>query len=82
MPWGFRKLLNYISERYTKANGLSIYITENGFAVEGEADLPFEQQINDPLRQEYYAQYLDAMFKAIKEDGVVIGGYMAWSLLE
>lgn len=82
VPWGFRKLLNFIHERYTKNLRIKIYITENGFPVEGEQHLSLEEQVNDTLRQEYFAQYVEAMLKAITEDGVAVGGYMAWSLLD
>lgn len=81
VPWGFKLLLEHISERYTKAAGHAIYITENGFTVEGEADMPLAQQIADTQRQAYYAGYINAMLEAM-EGGVNIGGYMAWSLLE
>jgi beta-glucosidase len=82
VPWGFRKLLNYISQNYTKPLGIPIWITENGFATENESKLSFDQIIDDKQRQNYYAGYLGAMFDAIREDGVNIGGYMGWSLLE
>lgn len=82
VPWGFRKLLNYIHKRYLANTSLTIYITENGFPVENEGDLPLEQALKDTHRQEYYASYIKEMALAHKEDGVRMGGYMAWSLLE
>lgn len=36
VPWGFRALLKYLSDRYQKP----IYVTENGFAVKGESAMP------------------------------------------
>jgi len=59
-----------------------IYITESGFAIDGEDDLSLEEQIKDEQRKHYYAGYLKEMFEAIRDDGIEIGGYMAWSLLE
>lgn len=82
MPWGFRKILQYIHKRYTASAKVPIYITESGFAIDGEDQFPLEQQIQDEQRQHYYAGYLRAMFEAIRDDGIDVGGYMAWSLLE
>jgi beta-glucosidase len=82
VPWGFRKLLQYIHKRYTGPLGLAIYVTENGFPVENEGDKSFEDAVNDTLRQKYYAGYIEQLLGAHKEDGIAVGGYMAWSLLE
>lgn len=82
VPWGFRKLLQYIADRYTRSANIPIYITENGFPVEGEGDLSREEAIKDVQRQAYYAGYLRQLFEASRDDGINIGGYMAWSLLE
>ena len=82
VPWGFRKLLNYISKRYTAALDIPIWITENGMGVENESSFPLEDKINDRVRQTYYAGYVEAMLQAVLEDGVNVGGYMAWSLME
>lgn len=82
VPWGFRKLLRYIHARYTGPLNLAIYVTENGFPVEGEGKLSIDEAVNDTLRQTYYAGYVEQLLRATKEDGVKMGGYMAWSLLE
>ena len=81
-PWGFRKLLRHVYEKYTKDLGIDIIITENGFAVENEGKKPFEDRINDTERQHYYAGYIKELIEAVVDDGIPIGGYMAWSLLE
>ena len=60
---------------------MTIYVTENGFALQDEGDLPLEQIVNDTKRQEYFTSYLEEMAKAIGE-GVPVGGYFGWSLLE
>jgi beta-glucosidase len=57
-------------------------VTENGFPVENEASFTREEAINDVQRQTYYAGYLREFFEASKDDGIKIGGYFAWSLLE
>ena len=44
--------------------------------------MPLAQAIDDTPRQEYYAGYIHAMLQAMREDGVNVGGYMAWSLLD
>lgn len=81
-PWGFRKLLQHVYHKYTKHLGIDIIITENGFAVKDEGKKPFEERINDVERQHYYAGYLKELIEAVVDDGIPIGGYMAWSLLE
>ncbi|KAG8997910.1 hypothetical protein FRB94_007380 [Tulasnella sp. JGI-2019a] len=86
VPWGFRKLLVFIHQKWTSAaasgNAIPIYVTENGWATEDEAKKTLEEILNDTERQEYYAGYLEAMLRAIKEDGILIEGYFGWSLLE
>lgn len=77
-PAGFRKLLNWISNRYGKP---PIYVTENGTSVKGENDLTKEQILEDDFRAEYFRGYITEMAKAC-DDGVDVKGYMAWSLLE
>lgn len=74
--------MRYIYSHYTRPLNLPIYITENGFAVEGEASLPIDQAIKDPARQAYFAGYLKEMIEAVRDEKINIGGYMAWSLLE
>jgi beta-glucosidase/6-phospho-beta-glucosidase/beta-galactosidase len=84
VPWGFRKLLQYLHNRYTSSsvNGIPITITENGFATQDEANLSLEERIDDVQRQTYYRGYLKELIEAQRDDGIEIGGYMAWSLLE
>lgn len=81
MPWGFGKLLRWLSKTYTAELGIPIIITENGFPVEGEEHMARAEAIEDTHRQEYYDGYVRAMCDAAK-DGVKIEGYMGWSLLE
>jgi beta-glucosidase/6-phospho-beta-glucosidase/beta-galactosidase len=78
VPWGIRKLLNYINDRYDSP---WIMITENGVDVPNEGSMPIAQAINDTFRVNYYSSYLDNISKAMHEDSVSVMGYFAWSLL-
>ncbi|RSH76766.1 uncharacterized protein EHS24_005344 [Apiotrichum porosum] len=81
-PWGFRKLLRYVNERYIRDTGMAIMVTENGMSVANEAQASRVDQINDVVRQEYYAGYIRELVQAVRDDGILISGYMAWSLLD
>ncbi|KAG8890482.1 Beta-glucosidase 1B [Tulasnella sp. 332] len=74
---GFKSLLKYVWARYKKP----IYVTENGFAVMKENELPIEQAIHDTDRVDYFANNLQALLEAVDE-GVAINSYFAWSLLD
>ncbi len=78
VPWGIRKLLNYIHTRYSAP---WIMITENGVDVPNESAMPLAQALNDTFRVNYYSSYLDNIAKAMNEDSVSVMGYFAWSLL-
>jgi beta-glucosidase len=77
-PQQFRKLLGWISSRYK----IKIYVTENGCPCPGENELSVEDAIEDDFRVKYFQLYLDAISKAIYEDGVDVAGYFAWSLMD
>lgn len=70
-PWGLRKLLNYIKERY---NDPKIIITENGYSDKAG-------YLDDSMRIYYYKYNINNVLKAIK-DGVNVQGYTAWSLMD
>ncbi|XP_076816813.1 uncharacterized protein LOC143462503 [Clavelina lepadiformis] len=74
VPWGLRRLLAYIKEEF---NDPPILITENGFSEEGDSS-----DLNDWWRKQYYSRYINEVLKAIKEDGVNVIGYTAWSLMD
>ncbi len=73
VPWGFRKLLNWIKNTY--GNPVLI-VTENGFS---DTDA---EGVNDQRRIDYYRDYTNNMLKAINIDGCNITKYTAWSLLD
>lgn len=76
VPWGIRKLLEWIDRRY---NHPPIYITENGCAMPGEDNR--EVALNDIGRLEFFQEYLGACHEAI-QNGVDLRGYMCWSMLD
>ncbi|KAI1261884.1 family 1 glycosyl hydrolase [Xylariaceae sp. FL1019] len=78
-PQGFRNLINWLSKRYGYP---AIYVTENGTSIKGENDLPKEKILEDQFRVDYFKGYVDAMAKAVEEDGCNVKGYMAWSLMD
>jgi len=78
VPWGFRKMLNWVAERYGNPG---IYVTENGCDVPNESSLPLQQALNDDFRVNFYRDYIGNMVEAMKE-GVDVKGYFAWSLLD
>ncbi|KAK8108586.1 glycosyl hydrolase family 1 [Apiospora sp. TS-2023a] len=78
-PLGFRNLINWLSKRYGYPD---IYVTESGTSIKGEDDLPFPEILNDTFRVKYFKDYVNAMAKAVSEDGCKVKGYMAWSLMD
>lgn len=77
-PPQFRKFFSWIYSRY----GRAIYVTENGCPCPGEDKMSREESVNDQYRIDYFEAHLDAISQAIKEDGVDIKGYFAWSLFD
>jgi len=78
VPWGFGRLLRYISDRY---NNPIIYVTENGVDVPNESALDLDKALNDTFRIQYYHSYLRQLATAIHQ-GVRVAGYFAWSLFD
>jgi lactase-phlorizin hydrolase len=72
VPWGFRRLLNWISNEYGHPD---IYVTENGSA---DRDI---DSTNDVARLSYFRRYINEMLKAVL-DGANVVGYTAWSLMD
>lgn len=75
-PEGLYHFLTWIHRDYTK--GLPIFVTENGMSA---SDLVSGGQCADPHRIAYLEDHLAAVRKAIGE-GVPVGGYVIWSLLD
>ncbi|KAH7131565.1 family 1 glycoside hydrolase [Dactylonectria estremocensis] len=77
-PGMFRKHLTRIYRLY----GKPIYITENGCPCPGEDKMTKEESVDDGYRIRYFEDHLDAIGKSASEDGAVINGYFAWSLMD
>ncbi|XP_071962886.1 cytosolic beta-glucosidase-like [Antedon mediterranea] len=73
VPWGARRLLNWIKKKYGNP---VIYITENGISTNDTFN------VNDQIRIDYYSAYLSEVLKAIELDEVNVKGYTAWSLMD
>ena len=84
VPWGLRKLLGWVEQRYP---GAPIWVTENGVVdpnpdtETGPASQASQGPKNDSFRVQYHRDYLNAVKGAIG-DGVVVRGYFIWSLLD
>jgi len=79
-PEGFRSLLSWIYKRYQ----MPIYITENGTTAPGE-DVPAppsEDVLNDTHRLDFFNGYLESVARAVKEDGVDVRSYFAWTFTD
>lgn len=74
-PWGCRKMLEWIDERYGHPE---IYLTENGSSWD---DWKVNGKVADPGRIDFYRSYLEECHKAIGQ-GIKLKGYFAWSLMD
>ncbi|XP_037379182.2 LOW QUALITY PROTEIN: lactase/phlorizin hydrolase [Talpa occidentalis] len=72
VPWGMRRLLNWIKEEY---GDIPIYITENGVGLTNA-------KVEDTDRIFYHKTYINEALKAYRLDGVDLRGYSAWSLMD
>lgn len=75
VPWGCRKLLHWIDQRYGSPD---IFITENGCACEDKLE---NGHVEDPERLQYLEGYLAECHRAI-EEGVPLKGYFVWSFMD
>ena len=75
-PEGLGHLLRWVASDY--ANGLPIYVTENGMADHSNE---FSKVINDDIRKKYLKDHIRVVKDVISE-GVDVRGYFIWSLLD
>uniref|UniRef100_A0A7N0SWE2 Beta-glucosidase n=1 Tax=Kalanchoe fedtschenkoi TaxID=63787 RepID=A0A7N0SWE2_KALFE len=79
VPWGIRKVTNYIKEKYS--NPVMI-ITENGMDDSNSIFISQEKALKDEKRINFHRDYLSNLSAAIREDGCNVQGYFVWSLLD
>lgn len=79
VPEGIHDLIVEIHNRYLKASGVPLYITENGMA---NKELSIKQAKEDTARIEYLASYLKNVELAIENEKVNVAGYFVWSLID
>jgi beta-glucosidase len=75
VPWGCRKLLRWIDERYNRP---PIYVTENGAAF---SDKVVDGKVDDQDRIAFIRDYLVACRQAMDHE-VDLRGYFVWSLMD
>lgn len=69
----------HIIRRFWKYGAIKeIMVTENGAAFK---DTLQQGRVNDQPRIDYYRQYLEALLRC-KREGVKLGGYFAWTLMD
>ena len=78
VPWGIRKLLEYIHENYKK----KIFVTENGCVVPAETKLELPARLQDDFRVNFFKSYTNEVLKAIRLDEVEVMGHLAWTLMD
>lgn len=61
------------------SNWFDCSVTENGFAVKDENNLPLDEALHDHDRVEYFRGTTNALLSAVIEDGVDVKGYFGWS---
>jgi len=75
-PRGLHEVLSRVRDDYAPAR---IHVTENGAAYDDEPGEP--GAFSDPRRIDYLRAHVAEMQRAIA-DGVPVGGYFAWSLMD
>ncbi|GFZ46823.1 hypothetical protein JCM24511_04043 [Saitozyma sp. JCM 24511] len=77
-----RRMLTRTHDKSSRINPTLEY-SRNEFAVEDEAALPsINEIINDTHRQLYFTSYLKELMEAVRDDGIRIEAYFAWSLMD
>ena len=74
-PEGLTELLLRIHRDYPVP---PLFVTENGGAFKDHLE---QGQVHDADRTDYIARHIEAMYRAMQQ-GVRMGGYMVWSLMD
>ncbi|KAJ4834472.1 hypothetical protein Tsubulata_007928 [Turnera subulata] len=77
-PYGIRYLLNYTKDTYRNPE---IFVTENGVAHDNET-ATYDEIIHDKIRIDYYDSHLGNISVAMRDYGVNIKGFFAWSFMD
>lgn len=77
-PEGLTRLLLRVHEEYTRGE-VKILVTENGAAYEDVVEA--DGSVHDRDRVEFLREHLDAILDVV-DQGVEIGGYFYWSLMD
>ncbi|KAJ8416700.1 hypothetical protein AAFF_G00325780 [Aldrovandia affinis] len=77
VPWGIRRLLNFVAAEYTSITKVPIYVTGNGMPTEGGME-----SLNDEERVLYLRGYINEALKAIVLDHVDLQGFTVQSLMD
>lgn len=77
-PEGLTRLLRRMRDEYTLGT-VKLYVTENGAAYDDRVGA--DGSVHDAERTEYVRAHVGAVLDAI-DDGVEVGGYFYWSLLD
>ena len=77
-PEGLTRLLKRVHEEYTGPAGIALAVTENGAAYDDER---VNGAVHDADRVAFLEAHLSAILDAI-DDGVPVGGYFYWSLMD
>ena len=75
-PEGMVELLQRIANDYP---AIPIYVTENGSSYEDQ--LETDGSIQDTARRDYFIRHVQAL-RQVREQGVDVRGYFAWSLMD
>lgn len=80
MGWEFYPESIYETlKRFSAYNGVKkIYITENGCALQ---DQVVDNRVHDIQRINYFKAYIEQILRA-KKEGINVGGYLCWTLLD
>eukprot|EP01018_Ginkgo_biloba_P040396 Gb_06446 [translate_table: standard] len=79
VPWGIRKLMTYISQKYGNP---TIFITKNGMDDPNRPFISLRKALQDDKRIRCHRDYVSYLSAAIREDGCNIRGYFVWLLLD